>query len=127
MTSLIRSVPLLIGLGLAGIAATTGLASAGDDDLRCDIVQAQQAGMRTITATVTSPRAVTGTYQLDIQTSRNGNTSSVNQGGMFAATAGETVTLGQMSIDAGARTSIDYAITIAGQTIVCSQSAPHRI
>ena len=78
--------------------------------------------MRTIAATVRSPGAVSGQYRLVIRSTGNGNTSTVSQGGDFSAPADEDTSVGQVQINAGTRYSIDFSITVEGETIDCTQN-----
>ena len=120
MLILSRPLPLLLGIGLAAIAASAGLASSGRDGLACTLVEQSQHGMRSIAGTVTSPRDATGQYKLAIRTSQHGNSSTVSQGGPFAVRAHQPTTIGQVQIDAGARYSLDFSITVDDRTIDCT-------
>lgn len=120
MTSFTRALPLLLGLGMVAGAASAGMANADTPTPRCTIVEHTQNGMRSIEGSVLSPRAITGEYRLAIKTRTNGNSSSVSQGGVFAAPADEPVSVGQVMINADTRNSVDFSITVGGQTIACA-------
>ena len=120
MSQLTRTLPLLLGIGLAAIAATVGMASSTGDALRCDIVEHSRSGMRIIEGRVSSPRFVAGDYRFAVKSQNRGNTATVSQGGAFAVPANEPVSVGQVQIDAGARYSLDFSITVGGQTIECT-------
>lgn len=112
--------PLLLGIGLAAIAASAGLASSSDTALTCTIAEQTHNGMRSIEGTVTSPKAVSGQYHLAIKTTQHGNSSSISQGGPFSVRAHDPATIGQIQIDANARYTIDFSISVGGRTIDCT-------
>ena len=120
MSHLTRTMPVLFGIGLAAIAASAGLASATSDTLRCDIVEHSQNGMRSFSGLVTAPKAITGQYSFAVKSQNKGNTATINQGGAFAVPADAPVPVGQIMIDASARYSLDFSITVAGDTIDCT-------
>ena len=121
MSQLTRALPLLAGLGLAAMAVTAGLAGPDGTAVQCEIVGHSQNGMRTIEAMVTSPEPASGDYRLVMETTGNGNSSSISQGGGFTVPANQTTVVGQMMIGDDARYSVDFSITLDGKTIDCSQ------
>jgi len=121
MSQLTRALPLLVGLGLAAAAATAGLAGPDGSAVQCEIVEHSQNGMRTIEAMVTSPKAASGDYRLALESRGGGNSSSISQGGRFTVPANQTIAVGQMMIGDDARYSVDFSITLDGQTIDCTQ------
>lgn len=122
MLTLSRTLPLLLGIGLAAIAGSAGLASSNNDALLCGLTEQTHNGMRSIIATVVGPSAIEGQYHLSMKTVRSGNSSTVNQGGPFAIRAHEPATIGQLQIDAKARYSIEFSITVDGHTMDCSEN-----
>lgn len=116
-----RALPLLFGLATAGLAASSGLASAGTDGPHCTITEHVEGGMRRIQGSVTSPKSVSGEYHLALKAQGNGSSSTVSQGGPFSVRANEPTAIAQMSIDRSARFSIDFSITLDGRTIDCTR------
>jgi hypothetical protein len=122
MTQLTRALPLLVGMGLAAVAATAGIAGPDGSAVQCEIVEHSQNGMRTIEAMVTSPKPASGDYRLAIESRGGGNSSSISQGGRFTVPANQSIAVGQMMIGTDARYSVDFSITLDGRTIDCTQN-----
>ena len=111
--------PVLIGIGIVAAAGSAGMASSDTSALNCLVTQQVQNGMRTIQGTVSSPKVISGEYSLAIKSTSNGNSATISQGGMFSVSANEPASVGQMLINAEARYSVDFSISVAGQTIDC--------
>jgi len=120
-----RALPLLCGLAVAGLAASSGLASADTEGPHCTITEHLDGGMRRIEGSVTSPKSTSGEYRLVLKTQGNGSSSTVSQGGPFSTRADEPTAIAQMSIDKSARFSIDFSIILDGQTIDCTRDRTH--
>lgn len=106
-----------LGLGLCGMAAG---ANAAADDLSCRIASQTENGMTTIRGVLESPDPIEGTYRFDLRSAGNGGSNTISQGGAFSAQAGTALTLGQVTLNAGARTAIHFSISTGGRTIDCS-------
>lgn len=117
---------IALGLGLAVIAASAGLANSSDSDLRCGVAKTSQNGMLALEGTILSPTALTGEYRFDVQSSGNGGSSNISQGGAFTAAAGESTTLGKVMINANSNYAIDFNITAGGKKVDCSQEFVSR-
>lgn len=125
MSHLTRTVPVLFGIGLVTIVASAGLANATSDTLRCDIVEHTQNGMRSFEGLVTAPKATSGQYTLVLKSQRNGNSSTISQGGAFAIPADAPVPVGRIMIDASARYTLDLSITVGSETLDCAPWTGH--
>ena len=121
----IIAVPILLGLGLVGVAATSGQAKSQDPTV-CGINATSNGGMIALQAAFTSDVAVNGSYQFQVVSSGPGGNSNISQGGAFAAPANETVTLGQVSINEGATYQVMFKVTADGMDMDCSQTMPSR-
>jgi hypothetical protein len=121
----VLAVPVLLGLGLAGFAATSGQAKTQDPTV-CGVNATSNGSMMTLEAVFGSGADVTGSYQLNVNSSSGGGSSSVSQGGQFTAVANETTTVGQMSINDGSTYKVDFKVTIDGTEMDCSQVLPSR-
>jgi hypothetical protein len=111
----------LFGLGLAALAATSGMANASAASDACGIVTSTQNGMLVIEGAVLSPVALDGSYQFAIQSSGGGGNSNISQGGQFTAAANQQTTLGKVMINAGSNYSVDFTVTANGKKLDCDQ------
>jgi hypothetical protein len=121
----IIAVPILLALGLVGVAASSGQAKSQDPTV-CGINATSNGGMIALQAAFTSDVAVNGSYQFQVISSGPGGNSNISQGGPFAAPANETVTLGQMSINDGSTYTIVFKVNANGVDLDCSQTIPSR-
>lgn len=123
MTTFIESISTiaLFGLGLAALAATSGIANASAASDACGIVTSTQNGMLVIEGAVLSPVALDGSYQFAIQSSGGGGNSNISQGGQFTAAANQQTTLGKVMINAGSNYSVDFTVTANGKKLDCDQ------
>jgi hypothetical protein len=111
----------LFGLGLAALAATSGIANASAASDACGIVTSTQNGMLVIEGAVLSPVAIDGSYQFAIQSSGGGGNSNISQGGQFTAPANQQTTLGKVMINAGSNYNVDFTVTANGKKLDCDQ------
>jgi len=110
----------LLALGGASVAAST-TNGADNGGLACGVSTQNAHNMLTLEGVVQSPEAISGEYRFALKSSGAGGSSNISQGGQFSAQAGESVSLGKMTINAGANTNIDFSITTGGQKYDCSQ------
>jgi len=109
----------LLGLGLAALAATSGMANAGSNSGTCGVLTSTQNGMLLIQGSILSPVPLEGSYQFKVQSSGGGGNSNISQGGNFSAPANEQTTLGQVMINAGSNYEVDLDVTANGQKLDC--------
>jgi len=119
------AVPVLLGLGVIGVAASGGMAKASDPAV-CGINATSNGGMIALQAVFTSDADVTASYQFKVVSSGPGGHSTVSQGGLFSAVANQTQTVGQMSINDGSTYEVDFKVTVDGAEMDCSQTIPSR-
>lgn len=111
----------LLGIGIAAIAATSGMANSASG-IQCGIAQGSEGGMVALEGTILSPVALTGEYRLSIRSSGNGGSSNISQGGYFSVAANQATPIGKVLVNAGSSVNIDFDVTAAGgQKLDCSQ------
>jgi len=109
----------LLVLGGAGMAANAYGAAA--DGLACGVSTSNANGMLSVEGVLQSPEALTGDYRFALKSQGAGGSSNINQGGQFSATPGMPVSLGKVSVNAGANIEVDFTITTGGKKYDCSQ------
>ena len=112
---------IALGIAITAIAASAGMANPGTSSVQCGIAKTTQNGMLALEGTLTSPVAVSGEYRFAIQSSSNGGSSNISQGGYFTANANEPTSLGKVMLNAGASYNIVFDITAGGKNIDCNQ------
>jgi hypothetical protein len=111
-----------LGLVIAAIAATSGMANSGStSSIQCGIAKTTQNGMLALEGTLTSPVAVSGEYRFAIQSSSNGGSSNISQGGYFTANANEVTPLGKVMLNSGSSYNLVFDVTADGKKIECDQ------
>lgn len=111
----------LFGLGAAGLAVT---ASASGSDITCGFATTTDRGMTAIEGTLLSPVALTGEYRFALKSTGNGGSTNISQGGQFSAAPGTQITLGRVTLNAGASVAVDFTVTANGKTLDCSSALP---
>jgi hypothetical protein len=109
----------LLVLGGAGMAANAYGTAA--DGLACGVSTSNANGMLSVEGMLQSPEALTGDYRFALKSQGAGGSSNINQGGQFSATPGMPVSLGKVSVNAGANIEVDFTITTGGKKYDCSQ------
>ena len=112
---------LSIGLVIAALAASAGFANSSTGAVQCGVSKSSENGMLALQGTILSPTAMSGEYRFAIQSSGNGGSSNISQGGGFTAAAGETTTLGKVMINAGSHYDLVFDVTADGKKLDCSQ------
>ncbi|MDB5614587.1 MAG: hypothetical protein JWQ22_2240 [Devosia sp.] len=111
-----------LGLVIAAIAATGGMANSGSaNSVQCGIVETAQKGMLVLEGMLTSPVAISGEYRLAIRSSSNGGSSNISQGGYFTAKADEATSLGKVTLNTGSSYNVVFDVTANGKKIECDQ------
>ena len=111
----------LLGLGLAGLATSAGIANSTAPSNSCGVTSTTRSGMLHIEGTVLSPVALTGEYKFSLQSSGHGGSSTINQGGVFSAAANQPTTIGQVTINAGSTYTVALGLKVDGKILDCSQ------
>lgn len=110
---------LLLGLGGAA-AIGAGQTALSEGPVRCEIVTSTSGGMIVLESVVHADRAASGTYDFTVAAAGSGGSSDISQGGEFFASAGETVSLGQVSLGAGSAYDAELEISFDGETERCA-------
>ena len=116
-----RSSAIALGLLVATLAASVGLANSAANGTQCGIAASSERGMLALEGTILSPVALSGEYRFAIRSSSNGGSSNISQGGYFTANANEATPLGKVLINAGSNYSVDFDVTAGGKKIDCNQ------
>lgn len=116
--------PVLLGIGITAFAATSGMANSPQHTIQCGVTTSTSRGMLTIEGQILSPKALSGSYSLGVQSRSNGGSSNLSQGGNFTATANQASTIGTVMINADARYTADFSITVDGKTQTCDDTLP---
>jgi hypothetical protein len=116
-----RSSAIALGLLVATLAASAGLANSAANGTQCGIAASSERGMLALEGTILSPVALSGEYRFAIRSSSNGGSSNISQGGYFTANANEATPLGKVLINAGSNYSVDFDVTAGGKKIDCNQ------
>lgn len=116
-----RSSAIALGLVVVTLAAGAGFAGPAANSTTCGIAAKSEGAMLALEGSILSPVAVSGEYRFAIQSSSNGGSSNISQGGYFTATPNEATPLGKVLINAGSNYSVAFDVTAGGQKIVCEQ------
>lgn len=125
-----RTGTIALGLVIAAIAATSGMANSNSpaaNGVQCGISKSTQNGMQVLEGVLLSPKQVSGEYRFAIQSFSNGGSSNISQGGEFIARAGEETRLGNAMINAGAKTNVTFEVTANGKKLDCSQDLVRQL
>ncbi|KRA45564.1 curli-like amyloid fiber formation chaperone CsgH [Devosia sp. Root635] len=112
---------IALGLAVAALAANAGLANSASSDTLCGIATNSERGMLVLEGIIVSPAALSGEYRFAVQSSGNGGSTNISQGGHFAANANEDTILGKVLVNAGSSYDIAFDVTVGGQKIDCDQ------
>jgi hypothetical protein len=118
-----RSVPVAVGLAVAGMAvAATTTPGSGDGPVQCEIRKTNANGMTMLEGVVRADIALSGTYQFQVAGRGGGGSSNISQGGYFSAAPGTEVTVGSVMLS---NASFDASLELIadGKTIACANDA----
>lgn len=118
-----------LAIALVGLAALTGTgafsgAESGASGARqaCRIAAAQDGGMLALTATFTAPAAVSGDYRFQIAGDGAAGSTRITQADAFRAAAGETISLGSVTLSAGKVYDAVLTVRSGGETWRCAET-----
>jgi hypothetical protein len=118
----LRAVPLLIGLGAAGLAMGAGTANSSDEPLRCEIQADSSNGMITLQGVIHSDVPLSGSYRFKVASAGGAGNTNMSQGGGFTAAPGETVMLGKVMLgNAGAIYDATLEVESDGMAVECEE------
>lgn len=118
----LRALPLLLGLGAAGLAFGAGPALSTDEPISCEIQADSANGMIVLQGIVHADTAINGLYRLKVQSAGGSGNSNISQGGAFAAGPGQPAVLGKVMLGShGAIYDASLEISANGVTIACDE------
>ena len=118
----LRAVPILLGLGVAGLAMGAGAASSSDGPLRCEIKTGSMNGAITLQGVIHADVPVSGSYRFKVASAGGAGNTNMSQGGAFAAGPGETAMLGKVMLgNAGAIYDATLEIESDGMAVECEE------
>jgi hypothetical protein len=118
----LRAMPLLLGLGVAGLAMGAGAASSSDEPLRCEIRANSMNGMIELQGVVHADVPVSGSYRFKVASAGGAGNTNMSQGGYFTAGPGEAAMLGRVMLgNAGAIYDATLEIESDGMTVECEE------
>ncbi len=125
---LARAAPaVLVTAGIAGVAAASAASQVKSGPLSCEIRQQVSGGMLTLQGVATADSDMSGSYRLKISGGSGGGSSTINQGGEFSASAGEDVTLGRVTVNAGGYYDVTLEVSGGGHSARCADTAGGNI
>jgi hypothetical protein len=118
----LRAVPLLLGLGVAGLAMGAGAASSSDGPLRCEIKTGSMNGAIMLQGVIHADVPVSGSYRFKVASAGGAGNTNMSQGGYFTAAPGEDVMLGKVVLgNAGAIYDATLEIESDGMAVECEE------
>lgn len=120
--------PLLMGLGLAAAAVSSGQAATDPNaPIQCGVVSQTNNGMLSLQGVVLAKSNLSGSYQFALRSAGGGgNSNTINQGGNFSAPSQQVTTLTQVTINASSSYDLTFTIEANGQKLNCNQSFDWR-
>ncbi len=115
-------------LGLAALSSAGALSGAqsgqspSGSGKACKIAASQDGGMLALTASFTAPESATGDYQFKIAGDGAAGSTRITQADAFRAKAGETVSLGSVTLSAGKVYEAVLTVRSGGETWRCAES-----
>lgn len=118
----------LAAVGLGGACTSLSAASQGDKPLSCALVTSKSRHGTTLEARATAHAPVTGSYALDIEQRGTGGHAVIRQGGDFELRAGQTQTLGEVTLG-GDPAGYDATLSLRwnGDSVACSSDGSSDI
>lgn len=107
---------LAAGAGAAYSAGTGGAA----ESAACEILASRAGNAITLEGVFNAETASQGSYQFSVKSVSGAGSTNINQGGGFSAAAGQSVTLGRVSLGGGATYEAVLTITANGTSHECA-------
>jgi len=120
-----RIVPLLLGLGAAGIAAgatQAGSATSSGQPVRCEIRAATTNGMIALQGVVHADVTTSGSYKFRVASAGGSGNSNIQQGGGFSVGPDMPAMLGKVMLgNNGSVYEARLKVTSNGKTYECAE------
>ncbi|WP_156458259.1 curli-like amyloid fiber formation chaperone CsgH [Devosia epidermidihirudinis] len=118
ITTKLLAIPALLGVGLIG--GNLAYANASTGPTQCSIQTTLNGNVQSLQGIILSDVNANGTYQFSVRSSGPSGSSNINQGGNFTARAAEPVIVGQVQLNASAKTTVSFTVTLGNKTIDCA-------
>jgi hypothetical protein len=102
-------------------AGMSDSATAGDANLRCTIETLSRGGAVELSALVSAPRDLNGSYRLRISKDGGGGSADIDQSGEFSVVAGERAVVSSVSLGGDGTYTAKLSVTANGRTVDCSK------
>ena len=118
--------PVALAAGVIATAGTGAPAVAGDAT-RCEIAVSKRGGMTALEGVVYAQKGLAGTYRLSVTATGAGGGSDIDQSGDFSAGAGQSASLGVVSLGGTAQTyRAELTVKWSGGSTSCSKQIGGR-
>lgn len=118
ITAKLIAIPALLGAALIG--GNFAYANASTGPTQCSVQTTINGNTQSLHGVILSDVDANGTYQFSVRSSGPSGSSNINQGGNFTARAAEPVIVGQVQLNASARTTVNFTVTLGDRTIDCT-------
>ncbi|WP_196259259.1 curli-like amyloid fiber formation chaperone CsgH [Pelagibacterium limicola] len=119
----IHAYAFAIGGAVAAIGAVAGTGFAHStietDVVGCEVLANAAGGGFALEAVYHAEASQQGSYQFSVQSVGGSSRTNINQGGGFSALAGETVTLGRVTVGGAAAYDVTLKIDAGGKSVEC--------
>lgn len=113
----LRALPILLGIGAAGLAVAAGPSASVADPVHCEIQADSSNGMIVLSGAVAADSLISGTYRLTV----TGPAANISQGGAFTAAPGRTASLGNVMLNInGSGYDAHLELRADGMTVTCA-------
>lgn len=113
----LRALPIVLGLGAAGLAVAASPVASVADPLRCAIHAETSNGMIALSGTVAADIEMNGSYRLTVA----GPATNISQGGAFTVVPGRIESLGNVMVSSNGGVDARLEIQAGGATVTCDE------
>ena len=113
----LRALPVVLGLGVAGLAIAASPAASLAEPLRCAIHAETSAGMVALSGTVAADTEMSGSYRLTVA----GPATNISQGGAFTVVPGRIESLGHVMVSNNGGIDARLELQAGGTTVTCNE------
>lgn len=117
--SLLGTVVALVAVGTASYARSTDDVAGSTRPVPCEVVSTATGNGLALEAIYNAQGPANGTYRLSVKTVGGANSSTINQGGGFAAHAAGPVSVGRVSVGNAPAYDISLTVEVDGVTHTC--------
>jgi hypothetical protein len=117
--AILGTVVALVAVGTASYARSTDDLASTTRPVPCEVVSTTAGNGMTFEAIYNAQGPANGTYRFSVKTVGGANSSSINQGGGFAAQEAGPVSLGRVSVGKAPAYDIALTVEVDGVTHTC--------